>query len=91
MAVFDEKNHMCTNKKNLVLDGDCDQKDYLWDFSFPDVKMNYIIQKDKSKVELAQYLYGCAFSPSVSTFQTAIHRGNFITWPGIDEEDSKVF
>ena len=54
-------------------------------FLLSDVKVNYIIQKDQSKVELAQYLHGCAFSPSISMFQTAINRGNFITWPGIEE------
>ena len=47
--------------------------------------MNYIIQKDKSKLELAQYLHACAFSPKQSTFQECIDRGNFITWPGIED------
>ena len=36
-------------------------------------------------MELAQYLYGCALSPSISTFQTAINKGKFITWSGIDD------
>ena len=44
---------------------------------------NVIIRKDKSKMELAQYLHACAFSPSPSTFITAIRKGHFITWPGL--------
>ena len=47
--------------------------------------MNYIIQKDKSKLVLAQYLHACAFLPKILTFQECINRGNFITWPGIDD------
>ena len=49
------------------------------------VKMNYIVQNDKAKFKLAQYLHACAFSPPMSTFQEYIRRGNFITWPGIEE------
>ena len=46
--------------------------------------MHYIIYRDKSKTELAQFLHSYAFSPSISTFQKSINKGNFITWPGID-------
>ena len=31
--------------------------------------INYIVQKDKTKLELAQYLHACAFSPNIPTFQ----------------------
>ena len=47
--------------------------------------MNYIIQKDKSKLELAQYVHACAFLPKILTFQECINQGNFITWPGIED------
>ena len=33
---------------------------------------------------MAKYLHGCAFSPVISTFKTAVEKGNFVTWPGID-------
>ena len=33
---------------------------------------------------MARYLHACAFSPAISTFQKAINKGFFITWPGID-------
>ena len=46
-------------------------------------QINYIIHKDKTKTDLARYLYATEFSPSISTFIQAIRRGNFITWPGI--------
>ena len=35
-------------------------------------------------MDLAEYLHATAFSPVLSTFQTAIARGNFLTWPGIN-------
>ena len=46
-------------------------------------KVNYIIRKDKTSSDLAQYLFATAFSPSMSTFKKAIQNGNFVTWPGI--------
>ena len=51
--------------------------------------MHYLISRDKSKTELAQFLHACAFSPSISTFQKIINKGNFVTWPGIDELNFK--
>ena len=51
--------------------------------------MNYIISQDKDKTELAQYLHGCVFSPVISTFQKCIKKGNFISWPGIDNLNFK--
>ena len=85
VAILDKKKLHVFKQDELVLEGNRNRSDGLWDVPFPDVKVNYIIQKDQIKVELTQYLHGCAFSPSISTFQTAINRGNFITWPGIEE------
>ena len=48
-------------------------------------KINYIITKDKSKSDLAQYMLATAFSPAISTLKTAVDNGNFVTWPGINE------
>ena len=39
--------------------------------------INYIVQKDKTKLELAQYLHACAFLPSVKTLQACIRRDFF--------------
>lgn len=44
-----------------------------------------IIRKDKTKLDLAEYLHKCAFSPSLSTFQRAIRKGHFLTWPSIED------
>ena len=74
---------------SLVLTGTRSKQDSLWDVRFEQNTMNYIIQKDKSKLELAQYLQGCAFSLSISTFQNSINKGNFITWPGIQSVNFK--
>ena len=47
-------------------------------------KSNFVVTKEKNKLELTQFLHGCAFSPAISTFQKCINIGNFITWPGIE-------
>ena len=44
---------------------------------------NIIIRKDKTKMELAQWLHASCGSPKPSTFCTAIEKGNFLTWPGL--------
>eukprot|EP00957_Ditylum_brightwellii_P089216 6794229-Ditylum_brightwellii.AAC.1 len=46
--------------------------------------LNVIIQKDRTKLELAQYLHVCAFSPALSAFQKTINKGHFKSWPGIN-------
>ena len=43
------------------------------------------MHKNSTKTELAQYLHGCCFSPTKSTFINAIKNGNFSTWPGLTE------
>ena len=67
------------------LKGHRNQKDELYDVPFTQLMNDYIIHKDKSKLEMAQYLHGCAFPPALSTFQDSISRRNFITWPGMDD------
>ena len=44
--------------------------------------MSVIIHKRKH-TELAQYLHAACFSPVKSTFQKAITRNHFKTWPGL--------
>ena len=46
-------------------------------------KANIIIRKDKTKMELAQWLHASCGSPNESTFIKAIQKGNFLTWPGL--------
>ena len=84
------KNDIC------IIAGRRNRRDGLWDVSIPvsdnpdeitkisSCTVNAIIRKDTSTKELAEYLYACCGSPSVSTLVKAIHKGNFISWPGID-------
>ena len=45
-----------------------------------------IIAKDKIKTELILYLHGCCFSPTPRTFLKLISNGNFLTWPGLNNQ-----
>ena len=51
--------------------------------------MNYIVRRDKNTRDLAQYLHACAFAPVISTFEACIKKGNFISWPGIENINFK--
>ena len=84
------KKHEAIVQKNnkTLLQGPRNYRDNLWDIEIPITKLpinttqlvNAIIRKDKSKKELADYLYESCLSPPLSTFQQAILRNNFITW-----------
>ena len=92
--VIFNKNMVQIKKNNTtILTGSRSAKDKLYDIKLSSNeqiktnatnKINYIIQKDKSKTDLARYLHASAFSPSLSTFHHAIKQGNFVTWPGVD-------
>ena len=62
-----------------------------WSLSVNYVMMAYIIRKDKTKIELAQYPHTAAFSPSLSTFTKEIRNGNFVTWHGIEDLNLNKF
>ena len=80
--------------ENKILSGPRNTNDGLWDIHVPsntttksstaEHQANAIIKKDTSKKELAQYLHATAGYPVLSTFNTAIKKGNFISWPGIE-------
>jgi hypothetical protein len=92
IAIFDKHILSIIKDNKIVLEGKRNLQDGLWDIPFKQHginSINYIITRDKSKTELAQYLHGCAFSPVISTFQDCINKGNFITWPGIDNLNFK--
>ena len=100
-ALFTKKNVYIIKDDAVILNGIRNRTDGLWDIQLPDNtslhqqngvtknNMNYIITKDKSKTELAQYLLATAYSPAISTFEYAIDNGNFVTWPGITELNFK--
>ena len=78
----------------ILITGYRNKTDGLWDVPFKNKTneehiyarqaINIIVNKTQSKTNLAKYLHGCAFSTIISTFKTAIGKGNFVTWPGID-------
>ena len=88
-VLFHKRGLLIFKNNQLLLCGTRNKVDRLYDVPFPTQKMNYAITRDKSKTELAQFLHGCAFSPAISTFQTSINKGNFITWPGISQLNFK--
>jgi hypothetical protein len=92
IAIFEKEHFYIMKNGKLILKGRRNFKDGLWDVPFEKHKIdtiNYIINKDQSKTELAKYLHACAFSPVISTLQDCITKGNFITWPGIDNINFK--
>ena len=89
-AVLNNKEIGIYKNNTIILRGKRNFTDGLWDItiptpdSLPTQFANVIIRQDKTKFELASYLHGCAFRPVLSTFQTAIRKGHFLTWPGIE-------
>ena len=93
MLLFLIKKHLFIVKNGeIILNGFRNLGNGLWDVPFKEQgidKINYIINRDRSKIELAQYLHGYTFSPFISTLQEYIRRGNFTTWPGIEQLNFK--
>ena len=100
-ALFTKTNVYIIKNDEIIIVGHRNQTDGLWDIQLPMKnnqsssttstlpKVNYIITKDKSKSDLAQYLLATAYSPAISTLDIAVSNGNFISWPGIDELNFK--
>ena len=51
-----------------------------------DHRMNVILRKKQTHVQLAEYLHRAYFSPTKTKFTKAIRRNNFLTWPGLTQE-----
>ena len=99
-VLFDKSSVKVIKNNKTILSGSRSCKDKLYDLKIPNhniknnnnlmptfdigQQINFIIHKDQTKTDLARYLHATAFSPSISTFIKAIRRGNFVTWPGID-------
>lgn len=88
-----DRAHVYKNN-HLLFQGIRNPRDGLWDMNIPvhqlpqqlQQSMNAIIRKDATKKYLANFHYRSCFSPALSTFLTAIKKGNFITWPGLEEK-----
>ena len=85
-----------SKNNNIILKGYRNPSDGLWDVPIPqqiplqahpttnhEQQANIIIRKNKTKMELAQWLHASCGSPTLSTFIHAIKNGNFLTWPGL--------
>ena len=89
-----KKQILCYKNGKYLFQGRRNTKDKLWDWtqyknSLPKNSINYIITRDKTKLELARYYHAALFSPAISTSTKAIKIGNLITWPGIDNLNFK--
>ena len=82
---FNNSKTIITKNNDVILTGTKNPIDKLYDIKIPTLqKINFIIRKDKTKTELAQFYHATACSLSISTFQKVIYKGNFIRRPGID-------
>ena len=88
-ATFDKTKLEIIKNNKIIVQGHRNPDDGLWDIPLDttpnNIKINAIIRKNSTKHKLANYLHACAGSPSLSTFQKAIKKGYFLSWPGIEE------
>ena len=77
------------HKNKIILKGKRNFRYGLYDINLPNTsssstnkfKLSYVIQMDKTKSEMAQYLHAALFSPCIKTLQQAIYNGNLLSWP----------
>ena len=81
IAIFDKCHLTFYKHGQVVVKGTRNWKDGLWDVRIepPQQKLDMIIEKDKTKHDLEESLYKCAFSPSLLTLQQAIRKGHLLT------------
>ena len=63
--------------------------DVLWDTPISNPlrhRAHSIITRWKTKTELIQYIHGFYFRPTPRIFPKAINNGNFLTWPGLNNQ-----
>ena len=94
-VTFEDDTVIATKGNNLVLEGQRNHTNGLWDVvlstnnhnnTTPILRKhvsNIIIRKSTTIKDLIHYFQGCCFGPSKSTFLKAVKNGNFITWPGL--------
>ena len=93
IALFHKKFlHIYKNNK-LILRGNRNQLDGLWDIPFRQCPqmfaqtkrqvLNVILQKNKTKFQLANFYHGDMCSPVLTTLQKAIRNNHLVSWPAI--------
>ena len=88
-ATFNRESLQVKKNEKLILQGFRNYQDGLWDIPMPipppkTINLNARIRKNTAVHKLANYLHACAGSPALTTFQAAIKKGNFLTWPNIE-------
>ena len=87
IVIFTKDNFFVTKMGKCLFQGSRNKEDGLWDWNQhiknKGNKINYIISKNKNKLDLARYYHATLFSPSLSTLTKAIRTGNLESWPGI--------
>ena len=101
LAIFDKKELNIVKDNKIILKGHRNSVDKLWHIPFPNNKksksstkstrhsINYIVQRNKNKQDLARYLYATLGSPGMTTLSKAIKNNNLITWPSIEDLNFK--
>ena len=87
---FDKQKVDIIKNNEVILHGKRNKEDGLYELPIKKVeteKLNVIIRLDKSKMELANFLHGAMFSPTVSTLRKAIRNKQLLTFPGINDID----
>ena len=76
IIIFTKEKFYVTKNGLCLYHGDRNKSDGLWDFdktySTINHKLNYIIAKNKTQMDLARYYHASLFSPSISTLNKAI-------------------
>ena len=71
----------------MIINGIRNRTDGLWDIPLTTTELqqnvNFIIQRNKTKYQLANFYHGALCSPSLPTLIRAINNDHFLTWPGI--------
>ena len=89
VAILDKNEIDILKGKRLILKGNGNNKDGLWDIPISITVRHHaiaIITKEKTNTELIQYLHGSCFSPTPRNFLKTIKNGNFLTWPGLNNQ-----
>ena len=85
-----DKNDINILKNNmLILKGHRNKTDGLWVIPISRPlrhRSHAIIARDKTKIELIQYLHGCCFSPTSRNFLKAIKNLNLLTCTGLNNQ-----
>ena len=85
--ILDKHKIQVIKESQVVMQGYRNLEDGLWDIPIKKPfkhKALAIITREKTKIELIQYLHVCCSSPTPHIFLRAIKNENFLTFPGLN-------